>query len=1070
MFSGIRSIIFGYSETDGSTSNANSEPISPSASDGSIERSSSANNEHTSAALLEQTLNAATTKFTEQLLPQQASIDQLQSSSRQLLPSLNEQQEEDELKKKKQAELSSERNNIENDDDDDNGFEADSWELLDLVEKTGTEPTTAVSSLVASSSLNSSVQKDDSSLLCKSTSGILKSSSGNGNKSLENSTTLSQQLRQRPKVSFETPDLVKDKHEIERIKPKGNNSRNKNNDKRNKHSEGLPTIRCIRRHQLPLAKANAKNFQKSANSKQADYANCDKSKTMESSVDTKLTKDLGIEKTIVSVGSNIVKGPVLNYAAALLVKPNKVETSPEKASASASGSGSQQAVRKDVVASLKSSGAVKRNRPVSTSSWSSSDELETVDGNRKELEGAARKTTNSKDGKAADEKVEMKEDDDESLMSSGFSDCDYGYDGFNDFIMRPKRANSKKSRKVSASSSSSALVSMGKRSDRTRAAPIVKAPAKETEAKEVPPNVSASSKNVKPKKKKMILSPSTNCTDFLKPRLDVEQKVVVKSVPEARKASLMMPPPPPSKQSQAGSSNSSGNDSSDMADMEGSWYVTPPPCFTGANKLPDDGKARQPKVAARENALIENPSIYIASSLKKQVVATVKSNSVSCISSSRPIVLKKAAKNAKPQSKPVETKDANTEARIEDSAWLSDNDDIDFDEANLLDDFLPAKKASKTKQAAKSAGKVRLSIETAPNKAANVQKSAQENRSKDIVPSGVKEGGKKAWRNKFMVDDWDLDDQEDPDSDFDIWSNEMDDARSKKKKKKVNGKGRRQQGTKEQQKKTSMPKSVEGSLSLLDSAVGYESDVSIQSPALVGVIEGSSGGSNSADSVELISMKTVSTPDLIGDDLAESSEISNDDQENQLIPECNNKSASVERRQVRPIEPERRPGWQLKRQRSKRRLLSSTALVSSKQVLATRGVTKVGGQSGAESDSSSPSRSTLIDRIGSSIVANLTNLTSNLMTSSAMPACVGATQNRPMSSAFEESERMNQVQVVRSAVSDLVGRKQLSKGSLRRQNVCARPSNSLRRPDRRLKMVNTPNGVSINRKTHTNFH
>jgi len=922
MFSGLRSMIFGYSEpSDSPDVSANNESSSL----------SSANKINDTSALLEQTLNAAATKFTEQLLPPSPSIEQLQSSSHQLLPTLNEQHEEDELKKRKQTEKVVEEANLDEDEDDE-CFNSDSWELLDLVEK---------SPVVSPNSVDGKA------------SGILKSSHQIQTTSRRDDST---ERNQKLKVSFETSISVDEKRGIEKTGSKQQTKgRKKSKAKKVAMPDGVSSIE--------IGEKVSKN--------------CDALKN---------------EVRVSAKGQTVVPIPTLNYAAAVSTKlkadaSNVDKTNIGKPTSVSSESGPS---------ILQLSGALKRNRPVSSSSWSSGDEIEAIDSVWDSIQ-----CESSGEGDRG-EVVEIGRacEDNESLISSNFSDCEFGYEGLNDFVMRPKKAQNK--RRGLSSTSNPLLISQGKRgADRSADNNLVSDSPLGLEPKNARP---VSSKNSRPKKKKKLVishpSKSVDCSKKSSAALETKKDVSSPSKPfisqsdasslsnSARSASHLMPPPPPSRGPLKlnVASSSSGNDSSDIAEMDESWYVTPPPCFTGSNKLDGISKPKA-KEADRENALIEHPSIYIAST-----------------------------------SKPVSSERENCRKRIGDS--------------------LVKQKAIVIKKVAKQSSPTYSGSEIGVQKKSPISATA-------LAPKDKP----KSWENKFIITNWNYEADQDDVNDFDNLF-EVENYEPPKVTKKSKPKSKKQQQTKRTQTKSSRNESP----SLHDLSAGYESDFSVSSPILVDITGNLCNESSNP-----------TKPALCSDEEPQVAI------ENAFAPLERVNKLMVERKaptHVRPIEPERQPGWQLKRKRSHRRRIGpsiagtykATGRDPVRQLPPKLDTVVVQGASSSKcgsSSSSARSTPTLIDRIGSSIVANLASLTSGFSPAAAQPL---------PRVALEEVEKLNQSIARKSnTTANLVARRQLSKGYLNRQNDCAKLGGSNRRADRRLKMHATPNGCSINRKVQTNF-
>lgn len=977
MFSGIR-YIFGYNEetvtqaANGDSASSASETtrdVTPLQASLSIE---------TSTSKLEQTLNAATTKFTEQLLPQQASIEELQTSNHQLLPSITEQHEEGQLWKK--GEACGETEAID-DDVDVEGFNADSWELLDLVEQAE----------VDSVGLTSSVQKGDTTTrgLCKSTGGILKSQ----NSGDENGHS---QRRQKPKVSFEAPELVRSKHEIEQTMSNAT------------AASGSDNVECAEKFEL-VGKADCK------------------------------------------------KVPILNYAKALSKKlATGANADPTGSTLEPRPCSSTTNDENGAKVSTDSIGPVKRVRPtrISTSSWSSHDE----DDNIEQVDSTNWEVSNEKNFKQTTFGAAVQIDDDadnDSIISSGFSDCDYGFGGINDYVVRPKKANGKRGRTVSGSSSSINRMILG-RSERKAtnakakltSAVETKNGSKSTDAKD---SKSEISRNSKSKKKRMIMTAnkSVNLSDFLKNKPGNTKEVVGQNTHKLGLGTSLQVAQKPTV-------NGGSTESSDIAEMDESWFVTPPPCFTKAAETDNSHKVESPKTKDddQENALIEHPSVYIANAAphghaKVKSGATAKLKSVG------------VAKTSSTSSK----QDSIGESLMTpaDELWNSDEDESG-DKSTGEKNASAAKFEYNAGPSAMQMGKIsdsnaseinvlggmKAPPSTANSNAKDIKKKPAKLNEKTQAQSksasvALKPSENKAWKNKFIVDVWDLDDNDDVDSDFDS----LFEPAKKRKSTKIK---------KPQQKQTKGKELAEKSLSS-------------------GSTEIASFDYSPSSSVELLSVKSLVSAEFENHENLQpeikamvANEQQVEDEPRGIVSQIS-KAGTGHRRpptQVRPLEPERVPSWQLKRQRSKRRPLTTAVSVVNKQqnnICASKS-SKAKNDPSASASSSSRSTPTLIDRIGCSIVANLTNLTSGLVSSGAMNYC----QSNGQPSMMENQDRTiaNKSNFGKSAA--LASRKQLSRGSMRRQNICTKQGNTLRRPDRRLKLFATLNGCSINRKVHTNIH
>ena len=988
MFSGLK-YIFGLSDdTEANPQPSAGEPSGSSASNtehaGASPSSSSEKQKalgSASGALLEKTLNAATTKLSEQLLPPQASIEQLQLSSHQLLPCILEQPEQSKASALKEAASISVA--AQNDDD---CLEVDSWELLDFVEK----PECKDEILSVQDSI---VNKESPSEALKpSTSGILKTNF-KAPISMENS---AQQTRQKPKVSFETHDLVN---------CLSNTGTNKIEQNDGQHivllraSEGVEcggeqensvqssSQRCLA---VGVGKKFGNDSRKKSSSKGRKRSGKleDTSDIRQAKIPSKSTGQTELVREKVSPSSYAAPKNVLNYAAALA----------KKAPVSASDEGSVAQAQAGSSAEFKPPGcSMKRNRTQSTSSWSSNEDLSS-------------KTPEAQASTAREETPAPNIEDNESMVSSGFSDCDFRYE---DYYLRPKKGHSKRGRNLFAPGP------LSRRCSRTMRSSIKVTVQGEQKSSDVgqcgrslrPLGVKISTRQAKQKGNNAAQT-SGSWSLPKKAQLLTADKI----------------------DDQSPSNGSGSNDSSEVADMDESWYVTPPPCFTGASK----STARKPelkdlpksKESARENELIENPSIPVSSKLRANASAP------------------KLGSN--PSSSPEGRKiSASSSRKVVDPAWDMDDDDDCFDMDDA--DWMPATRhlgSKKNKIQAKSptTSTERVDMESSIIEPVVVAKNAGKSVAKKSTSSPLEKSRNASWVNKFGVADWGLDDQEDPESDFD-------DMFVQVKKKKASAKTKAQ-------RKAALPQKTQ-TVHLVDQDQDPDSELSVITPSCsIEVPDDASGGA------ELLSIRSSRSFDSPIDDAASTS---GDDLGNNKENDVNKTLEKRSPKQVSQIKPERPPSWQLKRKRSKRRSLSSStsATAAKQRVGAPRGQPE--SRSVSSQSSSARSTPTLIDRIGSSIVANISNLTSGLVSS-------GALHSAPVGSPVEESPRSNQAaqaivrQTLVSDTCNFEARKRMSKSYLNRQNTCAHKANSQRRPGRQSKMFATQNGCSINRKVQSNFH
>lgn len=862
-------------------------------------------------------------------------------------------------------------------DDNVSNCSADSWELLDYEEKeidnnnkNDTETT-------------NKPEKKTSHVDDKDAAGPKRASKSGKNR--------------KQKVSFKIPDLVNEKQTIELVtKPK---------EAANEQSKGS-------------TKTGRKNKQDTLN-KLSDLTSQTKSSNgkigASSSSSSSSAKKDGVAGTIVKSTEPIEKAqaqpcaraPILNYAAALTAKldnNNSKKYEPKILQKSTTDTTTTASSQVAGAAISQSKGVVKRNRPVSSSSWSSCDD-EIINNNGQVWEDSE---VNIEIGKSQNTNIKLdslelptnNNDDANSLASSGFSDCDYGFSGLNDYVMRPKKAQAKRRRNTS-STSSSLLTSMAKRGNAelpNKKNERTSVDVKDSKSKDLVSRQSTSSRSIKPKKKKLILSnQAATQSDFLKnpsenvskgeetPQSDLAIRSQKSEISKVNHERQLMPPP-----TSVPASSTSGNDSSDILDMDESWYLTPPPCFTGAaaNKLCIIPKPKA-KEDARENLLIEHPSIYIAST-SKQVTPPSKKSTNDILIKQKAIVLKKVSSKQSPSSSGSSSAD---EKKLTSSRTIKTND------------------------------------------------------KKNV----------KGWGNKFVIANWADDDQDDVNDDFDNLFPIMEkhSVIPKTKKSVANEKSKKDRAKKSEKRANNKSGAV------TNSSDGYESDFSIPSPSLE----------------EAVSDEPAPRPagETFVNNFTVQGKNSGSKRRHRNKSNCSESKAPVK---VDPIEPERQPGWQLKKKRSKRRpLVNQTvgpSVVSAKQPVSSIANSRqqaplTFGPYGemcylSSAECSARSSPTLIDRIGSSIVANLSNLTSGFASSTGMNSQARA----PLG---EATSKMNQLGLITKSESglNLDARKQMSKAFLNRQNSCSKVGSN-RRADRRMKMHTTPNGVSVNRKVHTNFH
>lgn len=440
-------------------------------------------------------------------------------------------------------------------------------------------------------------------------------------------------------------------------------------------------------------------------------------------------------------------------------------------------------------------------------------------------------------------------------------------------------------------------------------------------------------------------------------------KLIVSARKLAKETTSLMPPPPSSSMSQqpiASTSNAGGYDSSDVPEMDESWYVTPPPCFTGSKSH----KMLQPKAKedARENALIEHPSIYIA-------------------------------QNAMQQDRTLEASGSGSKV----SNGLT-NLNID----------------SNNKEAKASSASLSWSL----------------------------------WSNSFQ----DGDSLNDPNSPFEVDnSSESDDFDV-----------------------------------MFDESI-VVSKQQQQQPAVV-VVVGQAGDPKLAVNMmnehehEHENENELDNENLVQADLVMLEPA--DDHKMSVNEEPSKASGKRPLTSVRPIKPERQPSWQLRRKRVNRRSLSGSSgspsselkkqkstQASARPIGSTGSSNKTPTVEGSTAKPTSPSATSIIDRIGSSIFANLTNLASNFGPSS---TCSLHSESRsPLDASNGVKSSLNnqhKMSVCLGHHQQQINRRPSSNQMSRKNQILKVSSASNKRPDRRTKMHKFMNGISVNRKVQTNYH
>lgn len=493
----------------------------------------------------------------------------------------------------------------------------------------------------------------------------------------------------------------------------------------------------------------------------------------------------------------------------------------------------------------------------------------------------------------------------------------------------------------------------------------------------------------------------------------------------------------------SGSGSNSGVDLSDFSEIDESWYVIPPACFNSKTKKSDEEAKNvggTVKIDARENALIEHPSIYIAASSQSnqtQALPPKKQYSIVAQSTGSPISILASKDASKANSKAMAVKFVN---KSNVNCIASDTCVLITRSPEPKPIVVAPSSQVKTQSQIRTQSPIKpptppLTSSQLPTKDFTEYKVAKKRslskQQKNSAPllHIEKKKSKKAWENKFIVTNWYYDeDQDEMNGDFD----NLFESQEQKKPTKATP-------TLKFKKTNATPKSAVQTAPK-DDTVKHSSDHE-EFPALV-----------------KIEAPAAQQTRVMGTE-REQVELKSD-------ANADDSTSAVERKaktQVRPLDPERQPNWQLRRKRIKRRTISNASSGPvSKQAAREKANAEITQQSENRGAASNNPSLSLVDRIGSSLVANLTNLANGF--SGTMPPSQSRT-------ALSESNRINTAIAKRSMCEpNFVARRKLSKSFLDRQNDCAKYGAVNRRSDRRLKMYTTPNGVSINRKVHTNIH
>lgn len=938
MFSGIRSLLLGFTGSANTDQNVNQSVTSTeNIYDTSLNKPDQEREKTISDAT--SILNAATTILTEQLIaPTRPTIEQLQASSHQLLPSLTEQQEQ---KAKSEA--------LKNPNDklieggianryvvdpalDDDGLDDESWELLDYNENNPIGIPVEASALFQQKDATLTESIDKSIVQPEAETNLSEENEGNVTTS---------------KVSSEKSDLVIVAAETEEPAKRGAQAdapQRSNQRKRNRNRK---------------RKIGASETQKQAQIHEA----CDKFEATIEAVKP------------VTVSSN--PRSLNNYAEILKKGPkgNK-ENELEKVESSDISSQSLESTERSWEVKMSSS-----DEEISEAESSETDGKGIVtlaSSNAQEVLKSALENTDNVDRSICATKQEI---DNFSMTSSNHSDFDACIDPL--FYGQVQLRSRHKKRGPF----------FMRKSPRCKRRSIIRA------SKPTQPGVSGLSggRPVTPARAiiddipldDIIYVSHPSCQgckdrqefigeDDLSKPIFGKSKVAQTESPTSERADLstsLMPPSIMQHSSVGQLTNCSGNDSSDVAEMDESWYVTPPPCFTGSRSQ----NFAQPKAKedARENALIEHPSIYIAQTMQKDIKKSLDKPADTATTSS------KNASDSKDRSgisaSPCSSSPVSSSSKVSDSSmdslmksdmrrqgsWYNFDSDSDSDEA---DSDL---------------------VEEEPTKEVNESKPVR----------------REVWDETFEIHGWDEEEEDDVDG-FDVM---------------------------------------------------FE-DTKVSSPAIESI-------PSDDDSLEFEQVPTV--------EKSNASEFSSMERP-QKSPEIAHAGSKKSPTQVRPLQPERQPAWQLRRKRVNRRSISgssSTSMVSKKQKASGSNARSLSSESHKNETSEASlapkacsSPTSIIDRIGSSIFSNLTNLASGF---SSQPNCCIHLDSSIASGVKPKLTSDSSSLSLKS--NHPATRKQTSQNQMSRHNASIKASNTNRRQDRRKKMHSHINGVSVNRKVQTNF-
>lgn len=286
----------------------------------------------------------------------------------------------------------------------------------------------------------------------------------------------------------------------------------------------------------------------------------------EFSADNKVSKSPDLRQVVKSNGIPVYVRPTISFAAVAAKNSSPIVAcgTPLKLSSCVAipMTKSNELSSTIITKGKTSAGAgLKRQRPMSTSSWSSQSDF--------------------------NDPI-IVDSDDESIASSDFSDCDYDHGYNHDQLMKeskPKQSN-KHRRDYAVSKSLSVGEKLSSSDDSSKNGLHEHVIQKQISIKSNGKSCGKNTRFAKSKKKKSTLDTVEEPTSIKMKNNDNNKSKIIQ-VSKAQQCMGPPPPPPPPT-----TNNSSGNDSSDAAEMDESWFVTPPSCFDGC---------KSPKKVLRKN-------------------------------------------------------------------------------------------------------------------------------------------------------------------------------------------------------------------------------------------------------------------------------------------------------------------------------------------------------------------------------------------------------------------------------------------------------------------------------------